>query len=69
MLEVSGRGGGLAPTLSLLGPVNPVFRALYGRLKLTVRRHKSNENSLDSTLSQAPQTASSDRVNLVSWKG
>ena len=30
----------------LVGPVVPSFRALYGRLKLTVRRHKFNEDSL-----------------------
>ena len=30
---------------SLLGPVHPSFRALSGRLKLTVRRHKFNEDS------------------------
>ena len=28
---------------SLLGPVDPSFRALSGRLKFTVRRHKSNQ--------------------------
>jgi len=28
---------------SLLGPVDPSFRALSGRLKLTVRRHKFNK--------------------------
>jgi len=27
----------------LLGPVDPLFRALYGRLKFTVRRHKFNK--------------------------
>jgi len=30
---------------SLLGPVDPSFRALSGRLKFTVRRHKFNDNS------------------------
>ena len=29
-----------------VGPVVPSFRALSGRLKLTVRRHKSNKDSL-----------------------
>ena len=31
---------------SLLGPVDPSFRALSGRLKFTVRRHELNEDSL-----------------------
>jgi len=31
---------------SLLGPVDPSFRALSGRLKFTVRRHKFNKDSL-----------------------
>ena len=31
---------------SLLGPVVPSFRALSGRLKFTVRRHKFNKYSL-----------------------
>ena len=31
---------------SLLGPVNPSFRAFSGRLKFTVRRHNSNQDSL-----------------------
>ena len=30
---------------SLLGPVVPSFRALSGRLKFTVRRHKFNKDS------------------------
>jgi hypothetical protein len=30
---------------SLLGPVGPSFRALSGRLKFTVRRHRFNEGS------------------------
>ena len=30
---------------SLLGPVDPSFRALSGRLKFTVRRHKFNQDS------------------------
>jgi hypothetical protein len=29
-----------------LGPVDPLFRALAGRLKFTVRRHKFNTDSL-----------------------
>jgi hypothetical protein len=31
---------------SFLGPVDPLFRAISGRLKLKVRRHKSNKHSL-----------------------
>ena len=31
---------------SLLGPVDPSFRALSGRVKFTVRRHKFNKDSL-----------------------
>ena len=31
---------------SLLGPVDPSFRALSGRLKFTVRRHQFNKDSL-----------------------
>jgi len=31
---------------SLLGPVDPSFQALSGRLKFTVRRHKFNEDYL-----------------------
>ena len=30
----------------LLGPVDPSFRALPGRLKFTIRRHKFNKDSL-----------------------
>ena len=33
---------------SPLGPVVPSFRALAGRLKFTVRRHKFNTDSLSS---------------------
>ena len=32
-------------SLSLLGPVVPLLRALSGRLKFTVRRHKFNKDS------------------------
>ena len=35
-----------------LGPVDPSFRALSGRLKFTVRRHKFNEDSLFQSSSQ-----------------
>ena len=35
---------GVSP--SLLGPVDPSFRALSGRLEFTVRRHKFNEEFL-----------------------
>ena len=34
--------------LGLLGPIELSFRALSGRLKFTVRRHKFNEDSLSS---------------------
>ena len=34
------------PLDSLLGPVDPSFRALSGCLKFTVRRHKFNKDSL-----------------------
>ena len=30
----------------LLGPIDPSFRALAGRLNFTVRRHKFNKDSL-----------------------
>jgi len=33
---------------SSLGPVDPSLRALSGRLKFTVRRHKFNRDSLSS---------------------
>ena len=33
---------------SPLGAVDPSFRALSGRLKFTVRRHKLNEDSVSS---------------------
>ena len=35
---------------SLLGPVDPSFRALSGRPKVTVRRHKFNKDSLSKPL-------------------
>ena len=35
---------------SLVGPVDPSFRALSGRLKFTVRRHKFNKDSFSSYL-------------------
>ena len=34
----------------LLGPVDPSFRALSGRLKFTVRRHKFNKDFLSLTV-------------------
>jgi len=46
----------------LLGPVVPSFRALPGRLKFTVRRHKFNEDSL----SGADGPASSSSLLLSS---
>jgi len=44
-LASSGQGQPL-PALDPLGPVAPSFRALSGRLKFTVRRHKFNKDSL-----------------------
>jgi len=38
--------GGSRVSLSRVGPVDPAFRALSGRLKFTVRRHKFNKDSL-----------------------
>ena len=38
-------------SLNPLGPVDPSFRALSGRLKFTVRRHKFNKDSLSLSLS------------------
>ena len=35
----------LLDSSSLLGPVDSSFRALSGRLKFTVRRHKFNQDS------------------------
>jgi len=39
----------------LLGPVVPSFRALSGRLKFTVRRHKFNQDSLSPEAIQQPK--------------
>ena len=39
---------------SLLGPADPSFRALPGRLKFTVRRHKFNQDSLPCHTSGRP---------------
>ena len=41
------QGSGAAPP-ALLSPLDPSFRALSGRLKLTVRRHKFNKDSVSS---------------------
>ena len=38
--------GGSGSGVSLSGPVDPSFRALYGRLKFTVRCHMFNKDSL-----------------------
>ena len=43
---------------SLLGPVDPSFRALSGRLKFTVRRHKFNKDFL---------SLGSEAEGTVSW--
>ena len=40
--ETKGVGG----SSSLLGPIDPSFRALPGRLKFAVRRHEFNKDSL-----------------------
>jgi len=37
---------GASMTTSPLGPVDPSFRALSGRLRFTARRHKFNNDSL-----------------------
>ena len=41
---------------SLLGPADPSFRALSGRLKFTVRRHRCNKDSPSSPPVEANQT-------------
>ena len=51
-----------AAKIALLGSVVPSFRALSGRLKLTVRRHKFNE---DSPPQQAIEGASEDRIETL----
>ena len=38
----------MKPLTSLLGPVDPSFRARSGRLKFTVRRHTIDEDPLSS---------------------
>ena len=47
---ITNRGSAAARTEgqtgALLGPVDPSFRALSGRLKFAVRRHKFNKDSL-----------------------
>ena len=48
-----------------VSPVHPSFRALSGRLKFTVRRHKSNKNfsPLRSTLNPQPFTRRAITIN------
>ena len=41
---------GLGALSSLIGPVDPSFQALSGRLKFTVRRHKFHKDSLSQHL-------------------
>jgi len=48
---------------SILGPVDPSFRALSGRLKFTVRRHEFNNDSL----SQRHQD-SHDTCTVHAWR-
>ena len=43
---VRGRGPRTPHSCSLSGPVDPSLRALFGRLKFTVRRHKCNKDFL-----------------------
>jgi len=43
--STSRRSLGTPASSSRLGPVVPLFRALSGRLKFTVRRHKFNEDA------------------------
>jgi hypothetical protein len=51
--------GHLPTVISILGPVDPAFRALSGRLKFTVQRHKFNSDSLTSDLGvNAPEVSS-----------
>ena len=48
---------------SLLGPVDPSCRALSGRLKFTVRRHKLNKDYLSVQLSQSDWLPEEERAN------
>jgi len=41
----------------VLGPVDPSFRALSGRRKFTVRRHKFNKDILSAFVSKASEYA------------
>ena len=50
---------------SLLGPVDPSFRALSGRLKFTVRRHKFNEDSFP--LGADPSTSGVKTIGQPNW--
>ena len=62
------REGGVI--LVLLAPVDPSFRALAGRLKFTIRRHKFNKDALSCSL---PGNAVPRRVRVwglgVGFKG
>ena len=54
----------------LLGPADPSFRALFGRLKFTVRRHKFNKDYrtcavLSSMAVAAPRPVARFAVNLI----
>ena len=46
---------------SLLGPVEPLFRALSGRLKCTVRHHTFNKDSSLCVQRGPPRTATARR--------
>ena len=55
------------PSSSLLGPVILSLRALSGRLKFTVRRHKFNTHSLSvASNRQSRLTASAAKVSFMS---
>jgi len=60
--EPCGHTGGPA---SLLGPVDPSFRVLSGRLKFTVRRHKFNNDSLFSATCSLPEPSGHARLGAM----
>jgi len=65
---MQGRGGLRCLLGCLLGPVDPSFRALSGRLKLTVRRHQFNKDSVSSLplglSTGVPRTSGCEPPNL-----
>jgi len=52
---------------SLLGPVDPSFRALSGRLEFTVRRHKFNKDSLRYGLPLSSELGTVKTVKARFW--